>query len=341
MSDFTSLYDTLFLRMGNVGIGTEEPHYSMDIAAGEMRVADVLGLGHDMAMAHISYDETSNILRCRDTLNCNIYLDQGFIAKGDILVYDGITQVRLPIGQDAQVLSVNNATNTGLMWKDVTSVGIGTNLTLTELSVEKINALSQNINLSTKSLSNLNSVSLNNLTSDLANVNISTKSISNISTVSLASITSDALNINISGKTLSNIASVQATNIIYKEEPTILSVEHLKIPYTTYYKTLTWLYEGTSPFVRLPTQLILNSYLHTTCNLIEYLIDPEFIYSTRLVDVTHNTVLSQANFSNSIPTTNTLSIINVPHSNIEIELQVRKGAKGTYVSIDGVTVMYT
>lgn len=42
---------------------------------------------------------------------------QPTVSKGDLSSHDGVSQVRLPVGIDGQMLTVDNSTDTGLIWK--------------------------------------------------------------------------------------------------------------------------------------------------------------------------------------------------------------------------------
>jgi hypothetical protein len=96
---------------------------------------------------------------------------------------------------------------------DLDVVGTAHIPTLHTDTITTLDALSSVINVSTKSLSNVNVVSLVNLTSDIQNINVSTKSFSNVQAVSVASITSDQNNINISTRSLSNIQTISVVNV--------------------------------------------------------------------------------------------------------------------------------
>lgn len=285
----TSLYNLIFLEGGNVGIGTDNPTFRMDVQ-GDLRAETSIGIGTDGSIARFSHNTTANRVDIRNDANQPIYIDQGYIAKGDLIVYNGTSQVRLPKGTDNQVLSVNNLTDTGLIWKDAGSVGIGTQIEISRLTVEEITSIDGGINL------------FNN--------------------------------------TLSNINNIYANNIVYKEEPLILGVNKINVTSTTYSRVLNWIHQGASDKVRPPKEVLLRSYLNTTCNVSSYLIDPEFNYAARIVDVTRNIVMGQSSFSNSEPVINTITLTNVPQSNIDIELQIKKGLKGSFASFDSVTIKY-
>ncbi len=62
-------------------------------------------------------DSSDNLLK---SINNNgiITTYQPTTTKGDLIVHNGITQIRLPIGTNSQILKVNNLTSTGLEWVD-------------------------------------------------------------------------------------------------------------------------------------------------------------------------------------------------------------------------------
>ena len=58
----------------------------------------------------------------------NAVLDPGSKQKGDVLVYNGNTWVRLPVGTDGQSLTSDSTTSTGLAWATITGAPATNNI---------------------------------------------------------------------------------------------------------------------------------------------------------------------------------------------------------------------
>lgn len=207
MSYLYKLYDTINIKDSRVGIGTTSP-------------SEMLHVEGSVYLNRIT-NSTSNVDMSQTTLsNINILQTNVLMANtwDDVIDVSQTTLSNIKIADmdtlKTKDLSVNTITLSNLTSTfsniDVSSRSLSN---ITTVSTTNITTDGECLNISTKSLSNVATVSLCNLTSELANINVSTKSLSNITTVSTENLTSHGSNINVSGRSLSNITTVSVENI--------------------------------------------------------------------------------------------------------------------------------
>jgi hypothetical protein len=139
--------------------------------------------------------------RMRITADGNI----GIGTTQPAVAFEVTTTARVPRVEVSTITTLESAGNINVDTKSLSN--------LTTVSTTRLTSDGSNINVSTRSLSNITTVSVANVTSDGANINASLRTLSNISTVSLSNITCDADNINVSTKSLSNISTASVVNL--------------------------------------------------------------------------------------------------------------------------------
>lgn len=232
------------------------------------------------------------------------------------------------------LISMSNSSLSNVNSVHASLVTADTMAAVTLSNVDTIIAKNGVISVLNSSLSNIDGINAEKLQAS----NVEAAFVST-STLDVATISSSTGRISFSNATLSNVQTLQASeieasNIVYRSEPTWMTIPPTFVSNTTFTKVFSWLYQGDTPNIREPKRMLMQSYLTTTCNVSSYISDPAFVYSSRLVNVTNNTVLGQITASNATPIVNTIDIPSVPRSNIAIELQVKKGQLGSYVVLD-------
>lgn len=129
------------------------------------------------------------------------------------------------------------------------------------------------------------------------------------------------------------------SNEVVKKQPLLQTITPQKISYETYYKTFSWIYQGSGDNFDLST-LYIQSYLSTGCNVSSYKESPQFGYDLKIVNIGNNTTVIQQGLSNDVPMVHSLLLSNLSQSNTTLELHVRKKNYGDFVYIDGISFAF-
>lgn len=121
--------------------------------------------------------------------------------------------------------------------------------------------------------------------------------------------------------------NIIGSNIIYKNEPIMMTVNAVKIENATYTKAYSWIYRGDIPYTRELKGIDIRSYT-----------DLIGLYDLRLYDVDNNIECGRLfGLSNTVAQIKTMAMSNLlPNSMLQLELQGR----GSNVNIDAITLRY-
>ncbi len=207
MSYLYKLYDTINIKDSKVGIGTTTP-------------TELLHVEGTVYLNRIT-NASSNIDMSQTTLsNINVLQTNVLMAN----TWDDVINVSQTTLSNINIASMNTLKTNDLSVNTITLSNLTStfsNIDVSTRSLSNITTVStanlttdgECIDVSLKSLSNLSTVSLVNLTSDSSHINVSAKSLSNVNSVETEYLTSQGDNINVSGKSLSNITNISVQNI--------------------------------------------------------------------------------------------------------------------------------
>lgn len=241
MSYLYSLYDTVQIRSGQVGIGTTAPRADFDVegtARTTSNLTDYLGTATPgNSIINVLGKTLSNI----ENLYANNFqvgaLDSSDIVVNSINTYNASSNINVLGKSLSNVLQVslsNLVSPTGIVSLSGNALADVTNITLSNVtgtnsivefsagttlsnvataSVAKITSDNAFIDFTYKTLSNIETASLSNITSATGLVHFSGTSLVGINSASLTTVTSTNPSINFSYKSLSNIETVTLSNI--------------------------------------------------------------------------------------------------------------------------------
>jgi hypothetical protein len=121
--------------------------------------------------------------------------------------------------------------------------------------------------------------------------------------------------------------NIIGSNIVYKNEPMMMTVNPVKIENATYTKAFSWIYRGDISYSRTLRGIDIRSFT-----------DNAGTYDLRMYDVGNNIVYGGLySLSNTVAEIYTMPLSNLtPNSMLELELQGR----GSNVNIDAITLRY-
>jgi hypothetical protein len=226
-----TLYDTLNIANNKVGLGTTSPTYDFHV---EGTVA-ANTITNAYANVEFAYSALSNISRLHTdvlTTQTGQYINVDSKSLSNIANVSTATLTTDTITALGDVIDISGKTLSNVV------------LVAGSIAIESFNSANGFIDANSNTLSNVDTLWVNNLTTEGGYINVSGKSFSNITDVRAALVTTDTItstgevidvsakalsnvstlfvanldshleNINVSGKTLSNVSTIAATTVV-------------------------------------------------------------------------------------------------------------------------------